>query len=431
MHAANEVIMPVLGMNQDTGKIVRWLAAEGQPVKQGEPLFEVETDKAVAEIEAPASGTLSAISAHAGDDVPVGKVIAVIAAAGISVPAREIPPVIHPATPIPPTPAQPVTASPVAARMAAEHKLDLAQIRPSGGRIEKADVLAYLATREHAQAETAPRPAASPMARRLAAERGLDLAAVHGSGPGGAVLSADLPAVAPVREGQTVTPVPYEVPQSAIWKIMAERTATAWREAPHFYLMREVDAGQLLQWRKAVQVEGGVKITVTDLLVKLSAVALRRHPEVNVCYQDGRLIRLAEVKIGFAAAVDAGLVVPVIARADTRPVAEIAALRAGLVERARENRLRPEEISGATFTISNLGMYGVDSFLAVLNPPQAAILAVGRIAERVAPVNGQVAIRPRMTVSLSCDHRAVDGARGAQFLDTLARLIEEPLSLLA
>jgi pyruvate dehydrogenase E2 component (dihydrolipoamide acetyltransferase) len=443
MHTANDVIMPVLGMNQDTGKIVRWLAAEGQLVKKGDPLLEVETDKAVAEIESPASGFLSAVSAHNGDDVPVGKVIAVI--------APEQP---HAASAAPAAPAEPAaaqkpsslpTASPLAARMAAEHHLDLAQIRPQGGRVEKGDVLAYLNSRESSGASQARRFLASPKARRLAAERGLDLKGLRGSGPDGAVLAVDLPDSLPIisptqgaaaadpldQQLSAAEPSEVEVTPGAIWKIMAEHTAAAWREAPHFFLLREVDASQLLQWRKAVQKEDGPKITVTDLLVKLSAIALRQHPAVNARYQDGKIIRLAEINVGIAAAVEAGLVVPVIHGADRLGAAQIAAARAGLLQKARDNRLRPEDISGGTFTISNLGMYGVDAFLAVLNAPQSAILAVGRIADRVVPVNGQVGIRPMMTVSLSFDHRTVDGARGAQFLDTLARLIEEPLSLLS
>jgi pyruvate dehydrogenase E2 component (dihydrolipoamide acetyltransferase) len=428
MLAANDVIMPVLGMNQDTGKIVRWLVAEGQLVRKGDPLLEVETDKAVAEIESPATGILSAVTARNGDDVPVGKVIAVITPDGPAAPA-------HPtaARAVQERPAPALSASPLAARMAAEHQLELAQIRPQGGRVEKEDVLAYLKGMETIGTESAGRVLASPKARRLAAERGVDLAKIHGHGPDGAVLAADVPG-----NGQTpaeISPVAVigerEITPGAIWGIMAERTTAAWREAPHFFLLREVDASQLLQWHKAIQKVDGPKITVTDLLVKLSAVSLRKHPAINSKYQDGKIHLLPEINVGIAAAVDDGLVVPVICQADFLDVAQIAQTRARLVQKAREKRLRPEDISGGTFTISNLGMYGVDAFLAVLNSPQSAILAVGRIVEKVVPVNGLIAIRPMMSISLSFDHRTVDGARGAQFLDTLARLIEEPLCLLS
>ena len=430
--------MPVLGMNQDTGKIVKWLIDEGQPVKQGEPLFEVETDKAVAEIEAPASGILSAIKAQAGEDIPVGQVIAVIlpegqAAAPAGAAASEA------------DRQAPLTASPLAARMAAEHHLDLAQVRPQGGRVEKADVLAYIQSQGKSTASGQPapiRPLASPKARRLAAERGLDLAALQGSGPAGAVLAADVlsstpaapagvppvPAVSPFPRPE---PAGVEITPGSIWRIMAEHTTAAWSQAPHFFLLREVDASRMMAWRESLLPENGVKVTYTDLLVKLAAAALRKHPRLNALYQDNKIRVLPDINIGLAVAVEDGLVVPVIHKADELSVSKIASTRAELVEKAHAGRLRPQDISEGTFTISNLGMYGVDAFLAVINAPQSAILAVGRIAERVVPFNGQAVIRPMLTISLSFDHRSVDGARGAQFLDSLAKLIEEPLGLIS
>ncbi len=437
MHAANEVIMPVLGMNQDSGKIVRWLVQEGQPVKKGEPLLEVETDKAVAEIEAPTSGILSGITARDGEDVPVGKQIAVILAAGQTVAA----------VPSAPTVKAVLTASPIAVLMAAEHQIDLAQVKTNGGRIEKADVLAFLQSQSQANSARPARPLASPKARQIAAELGLDLNNLRGSGPDGAVIAADIPLHAPVgivqAEEKTVQvhaaalpvseiePAPTEISPSAVWRIMAERTTAAWKEAPHFFLLREVDATRLMAWKTALQKGSTEKITYTDLLVKLVAAALRKYPRINSQYRDEKILLMDEVNIGVAAAVEDGLVVPVIHDADDLGVAQIAAARTALLEKARRGRLSPQDISGGTFTISNLGMYGVDAFLAVLNPPQAAILAVGRIVERVVPVNGQIAIRPMISLSLSFDHRAVDGARGAQFLDALARLVEEPLGLIS
>jgi pyruvate dehydrogenase E2 component (dihydrolipoamide acetyltransferase) len=445
MLSSNEIVMPALGMVQDSGKIVRWLIAEGQPVEKGEPLLEVETDKAVVEIEAPAAGILGRVSAREGDEVTVGTVIAAILPAGQTL---EPPPAASRLS----APAEPSglempapKASPIASRIAAEHHLDLALVRPDGGRVEKADVLAYLEGQKKARLQPA-----SPKARRLAAEHKLDLAAIKGSGPEGAVLAVDVEAAAsqpaaPAQAGParlepglpvlTQAEVPgsdalfSEVSPGSIWRIMSERTAAAWREAPHFFLLRQVDATRLIAWREVAQQGAGLKVTYTDLLVKLAAFALSKHPRLNARFQSGKIQLLKEINIGIATAVEDGLVVPVIHAADRLSVTEIATTRAGLVERARAGRLRPEDISGGTFTLSNLGMYGVDAFLAVLNPPQAAILAVGRIADQVVAISGQAVVRPVMNLSLSFDHRVVDGARGAMFLDTLARLIEEPLTL--
>jgi pyruvate dehydrogenase E2 component (dihydrolipoamide acetyltransferase) len=216
-----------------------------------------------------------------------------------------------------------------------------------------------------------------------------------------------------------------------VWRVMAERMTQSWTSVPHFYLVREVDASRLIAWRERLTRKPGAKITYTDLLVKLVAAALREHARVRVSWKDGALVQHDEVNVGLAVAIEDGLVVPVIHRADTLPLTEIAARRDELVTRAQSGKLRPADITGGIFTISNLGMYGVDAFNAIVNPPQAAILAVGRIADRVVPVDGQPAVRPIMVLTLSCDHRAVDGARGAQFLGALADLIEEPLGLIA
>jgi pyruvate dehydrogenase E2 component (dihydrolipoamide acetyltransferase) len=212
---------------------------------------------------------------------------------------------------------------------------------------------------------------------------------------------------------------------------MAERMTASWTTAPHFYLVREVDASRLVAWRQRVKSPAGARITYTDLLVRLVAVALSRHPAVNAAWKDGTIAPAADISIGLAVAIDAGLVVPVIHRADALSLTELATRREDLVSRAQAGRLRPADIQGGGFTISNLGMFGIDAFSAIVNPPQAAILAVGRIADRVVAVNGQPAVRPTMVLTLSCDHRALDGARGAQFLGALADLIEEPLALLA
>jgi pyruvate dehydrogenase E2 component (dihydrolipoamide acetyltransferase) len=220
-----------------------------------------------------------------------------------------------------------------------------------------------------------------------------------------------------------------------VWRVMTERMSVSWTTVPHFYLIREVYAGNLIEWRRRlvsrVEKHSGVKPTYTDLLVKLIGYTLRDHPRVNASWADGKIQFNHEVNIGIAAAIEDGLIVPVIRHADTALIGEIAAQRRDLIERAQNRKLRPVDISDGTFTLSNLGMYNVDTFNAIVNTPQAAILAVGRIAERVVPINSQPAIRSMMTVSLSCDHRVVDGARAAQFLDDLANLIEEPLEMLS
>ena len=377
----SDVIMPALGMAQETGKVLRWLKAEGDAVVKGEPLLEIETDKVTVEIEAPADGRLAGISAAEGDDVPVGETIAVLLAAGESLPeaTTAVSPVAvaTAVTPAPPT------------------------VIPARG--------------------DGRRALASPKARRIAAERGIDLSALAGSGPRGAVIAADVEALPTDGRGRARSDVP------AVWRLMAERTTESWRSVPHFYVRREVDASRLVSWRASARARPGQeRVSYTDLLVKLVAEALRRHPRVNSTWRDGAGVPEAQVNVGIAVAVDDGLVVPVVHDADLLSLAETVARRLELVDAAREGRLRPADVTGATFTISNLGMYGVDSFDAIVNAPQAAILAVGRIADRIVPVDGQPAVRPVLHLSLSFDHRIVDGARGAEFLDTLASLVEEP-----
>ncbi|PYO47349.1 MAG: dihydrolipoamide acetyltransferase, partial [Candidatus Rokuibacteriota bacterium] len=271
--------------------------------------------------------------------------------------------------------------------------------------------------------------AASPKARRLAGERGVDLRVLHGSGPGGAVLSGDVAAAkAPAATAAPAGAGAQGV--SNIWRIMAERMTSSWTTAPHFYLVREVNVSRLASWLQQARKQTGAHVTYTDLLVRLVAAAIARNPAVNGSWKDGTIVRNADINIGLAVALDDGLVVPVIHRADTLSLADLATRREDLVSRAQAGRLRPADIQGGGFTISNLGTFGVDAFNAIVNPPQAAILAVGRIADRVVALNGQPAVQPTMVLTLSCDHRALDGARGAQFLGALAELIEEPLALL-
>jgi len=378
------VIMPALELAQETGKVLRWLKTPGDSVRKGEPLVEIETDKVVTEIEAPESGILGDVSAREGDVVPVGQTIALIVASAEARVGRAA-----------------ISASPLARKTAEQPGADRTAARLT---------------------------AASPKARRLAVARGLDVSALRGSGPGGAVLTADI-AAAELREAPS-TPRAEAPGVGTVWRIMAERMTASWTSAPHFYLVREVNVGRLISWRERASKQTGARITYTDLLVKLVAAALSRHPGVNASWKDGAIVRNAHINIGLAVAIDDGLIVPVIHRADTLSLAEIAARREDVVSRGQAGKLRPADIQGGGFTISNLGMYGVDAFNAIVNPPQAAILAVGRIADRVIAVNGQPAVQPTMMLTLSCDHRALDGARGAQFLGALADLLEEPLALL-
>ena len=374
-----DVIMPALGMAQETGKVVRWLRREGDAVVKGEPLLEIETDKVTVEIEAPADGTLAGVSAPEGAEVPVGTPVAVVLAAG-------------------------ETAAPVP--------------DPEPRIVREVEAVAA------APAGPTPRPRrrlASPKARRLAQELGVELDSLAGSGPNGAVVAADV---------EAASGAPLEV--GSVWRVMAERTTRAWQEVPQFVLRRDVDASRLETWRASARRRpGNETVSHTDLLVKLCAEALRLHPRVNASWRDGAIVAGAAINIGIAVATDDGLVVPVVRAADTLSLGAISARRREVADAARAGRLRAEDVQGGTFTISNLGMYGVDDFQAIVNAPQAAILAVGRILERPVSLNGEVVSRPMLTLSLSFDHRVVDGARGAEFLDTLAGLVEEPAGLVA
>jgi pyruvate dehydrogenase E2 component (dihydrolipoyllysine-residue acetyltransferase) len=389
--------MPALGMAQDTGRVLRWLRAEGDEVRKGDPLLEVETDKVTVEVEAPADGVLASVTAGEGEDVAVGTPVALVLAAGEEAPA----------------PAAPV----------------------SSGRVQGQ-------TRDTAAADgggstatiAAPpprRPLASPKARRLAEAKGLQIAQISGSGPNGAVVAADVERHVPsgdVAGHDAAGSDAFAV--GSVWRVMAERTQRAWQEVPHFFLVREVDATRLDGWREVVRRRaGGDGVTHTDLLVRVTAAALREHPRVNATWRDGAIEANEDVNVGLAVATDDGLVVPVIHRADELELPQIAERRAAAVEAARERKLTPRDVEGGTFTISNLGMFGVDAFMAIVNAPQAAILSVGRIAQRAVVVDGAVVARPTLVVGLSFDHRVVDGAGGARFLDTLASLIEEPAGL--
>jgi len=387
---AFSVVMPALEMAQETGKLIAWRKQEGDRITKGEPLLEIETDKAVVEVEAPADGVLAGIQASAGQDIPVGQTIAWIVAPGEAVPVE--------------------TESTTPAARGASHAASPA----------KEQTQAAVAT-----STPTSNARISPKARRLAKELGVDVASVRGSGAEGEILASDIQAAAAAPAATSSLEV-----TTSLGRIMAERTTQSWTTVPHFFVTRDLDAFALNEYRAThiaeVERTHHVRISHTDILVALTARVLLKHPRLNSSWTtDG--IRLHDhVNMGIAIAVNDGVVAAVIPNAHAATLAEIAAQRRDVADRARAGKLRPADIADATFTISNLGMFQVDQFSAIITPPQAAILAVGRIADRVVAINGQAAVRPIMTATLSCDHRVADGARAARFLSDLAEAIAAP-----
>jgi pyruvate dehydrogenase E2 component (dihydrolipoamide acetyltransferase) len=400
---AFSVVMPALEMAQETGKLIAWRKQEGDRVTKGEPLLEVETDKAVLEVEAPADGILAGITAAAGADIPVGRTIAWIVAPGEK----------------PPTENDSATAAPAARGKTESRAAHVAASTPEPSAAQGAKI--------------------SPKARRLAKELGIDLAAVRGTGPGGEILAADVQgaAAASVASSAAVLATKagsIEVP-STLGRLMAERTTQSWTSVPHFFVTREIEASALNEYRAKLAPEierkHNIRITHTDLLVALTSRVLLKHPRLNSSWTAEGIRLHDHVHMGVAIAVNDGVVAAVIPNAHTATLAEIAERRREVAERARAGKLRPADIADATFTISNLGMYHVDRFTAIITPPQAAILAVGAIADRVIAAEGKPTVRPMMTLTLSCDHRAADGARAALFLADLAEALGEPQKWLA
>jgi pyruvate dehydrogenase E2 component (dihydrolipoyllysine-residue acetyltransferase) len=384
---ATSVVMPALEMAQETGKIISWLKKEGDAINKGEPLLEIETDKAVVEVEATADGVLAGVKSQEGDVVPVGVTIAWIVAPGEK----------------PPADAPTFTPS---ARKITESALGAKGSDPSSPAAARG-----LTPLPQTRAQI------SPKARRLAKEQGVDLGTVKGTGPEGTIISDDVLAAAPAAASAL----------SAVARLMAERTTQSWTQVPHFFLVRDLEATALIQFREEY---GRDKITITDLLVALNARVLKKHPKVNASWVRNGIQLNPSINISIAMAVTDGVVGAVVPNADTAAVASIAQQRKELTERARGGRLKPSDVANGTFTITNLGMYDVDAFSAIILPPQAAILAVGRIADRVVAVAGKPAVRPMMTLTLSGDHRVIDGAQGAMFLNDLAEAIRKPAELL-
>jgi pyruvate dehydrogenase E2 component (dihydrolipoamide acetyltransferase) len=399
---ATEIKLPRLGQGMESGTIVKWLKSEGDSVEKGEPLYELDTDKVTQEVEADASGVLLKIAVSSGE-VEVGKTIAVIGEQGEAVEVTQ-------------------EGSPARARE---------QERESGREASAAETSPVTELRQ-SSADNGGRVKASPLARRIARERGIDLGSVAGTGPEGRVVAEDVERTAassrpaPVRDRAVPTEGVEVQELSSMRKTIARRLTEAW-EAPVFQLGITVDMARALELReRLVERHEGVKPTISDLLTKIAAAALMRHRAVNALYKGDAVELHPSANIGIAVAVPNGLVVPVIPECERKTIAEIAAVRADIVERARSGKLQQADLDGGTFTISNLGMYGIERFIAVLNPPQAAILAVGSVEDRVVAVNGEPAVRPRMELTLTCDHRAIYGATGAEFLRDVKTLLEEP-----
>jgi pyruvate dehydrogenase E2 component (dihydrolipoamide acetyltransferase) len=411
---ATEIKLPRLGQGMESGTVVRWLKQEGDQVEKGEPLYEVDTEKVTQEVEADASGVLLKIAVQEGE-VPVGQTVAVIGEEGEDVPEAE---------------------------PEAEPQVD-EEPEEEGSRAPARDEERERGREAEAAVETAPaepqpsatadgRVKASPLARRIARERGIDLAQLRGTGPEGRIVAEDVeraeaaprPAAAPApRVGEAETE-----PLSSIRKTIARRLTKAW-EAPVFQISRSADMTRAQELReRLVELtrEGETKPTVSDLITKASAAALLRHPAVNAHYEDETITRFPTANVGMAVATDRGLLVPVIHGADRLTLAEIAAARADLVERARSAKLQQQDLEDGTFTVSNLGMYGIEQFIAVLNPPQVAILAVGAIEDKAVVVDGEFDIKPMMSLTLTADHRALDGSVAAEFLGTVRTYLEEP-----
>src|SRR5581483_7665036 len=391
---ATDVIMPALGMAQEKGTLLSWLKKAGETVKKGEPLMEVETDKATVEVEAPASGVLQNVTAKEGDEIAVGKTIAIIAAAGEAAP--------HP-SPLP----QGEGSKKAAAKSATPSRKTTHPL-PSGEGKDEGRVLA------------------SPAARRIAKENNVDLAVLKGSGPDGSVVAEDvLRAGGAVKESATGGPprVKETVPLSAMRRIVAQRMTASKQAAPHFYVGIDVDMSAVEKRRGELKQKGAAP-SINDFILSAVAKTLRDFPSLSASFAADGVEIYSDVNLGVAVALEEGLVVPVIRNADKLSLEELARQSRALAERAQRKKLFPLDYEGGTFTVSNLGMLGVDSFTAIINPPQAAILAVGRVAARVVAVDGGIAQRPTMTMNLSADHRVVDGALAARFIAEVKRRLE-------
>ncbi len=433
---ATKVVMAQLSPTMEEGKLLEWKVAEGDTIEPSDLLAEIETDKANMDIEALGGGVVLKILVQAGETVPVGALIGIIGEEG-----EDISALLAEAEAA--ASGTPVEAPPAEDASAVEEV-----VVPPAPPATVEEVVVPPAVPPPAPAPVAPgRVKASPVARRMADEAGLRVSDVTGTGPGGRVVkrdvetaisagvSAPLPVATPAA-AQPTTPagpprlVDETLEPSQMRKAIAKRLVTSIGPVPHFFLTTEVDMGRVLELRKAMnaRLEAG-KIGVNDILVKVAAEALARHPEINASWQDDTIRRHGSVDIGIAVAIEDGLITPVLRAADRKGLLQISAEAAELIARARVKRLLPEEYQGATFSVSNLGMFDIDQFTAIINPPEAAIMAVGSTIEKPVVVNGEIQVRQRMRVTMSCDHRVIDGVTGARFLQTFKAMLENPLEL--
>ena len=458
---AIELRMLQMDQTMTKGKIGKWLVKEGDTVTQGQPILEIETDKVVHEQESPTDGVIAQLLAEEGTNVPVNAILAIIGAPGEEVARVEVGD--SPEKPTPTQPEQPkatpsrtqerqgapaptLKASPAARQLAEKLAINLTEVKASGpgGRILESDVQRYIDLRGEAPAAETTRLKASPLARRLAKEHGLDLSSIIGSGPDGRIVRDDVLQAAsavPTPTAPVVETVETTAPQqgtevismSGIREIIAERMTLSVQTNASVTLHTEVDSTNFVELRGMLNDKlqaREVSLTYTDLLVKVVANALGEHPRLNATLTDDGIHLLSEINIGVAVALEDGLVVPVVRNADKERLSEISARVRGFAERARRNQLTPGELQGGTFTITNLGNFGIDAFTPIINPPESAILGVGRILKKPVVHNDEIVIRSMLTLSLTFDHRVIDGAPAAQFLQTVAGYIQDPYLLL-
>ncbi|MCR4432008.1 MAG: 2-oxo acid dehydrogenase subunit E2 [Tepidanaerobacteraceae bacterium] len=436
---ATILTMPKLGTTMEEGTIIKWLKKEGEPVEKGEAYVEIQTDKVNLEDEAPESGIMRKILIPEGAVVPVGKEIAIIAGADEPLPEiekekqkeTETSPIQNAYEEIQQPPQQTqiaegkIKASPAAKRVARENGVDLSKVTPTGpdGRIIEKDVLDFIETNK---------VKATPVAIKIAEEQGIDLATIH-KAPGERITKQDLMP----QEDKKEPPTPSTqkvIPVVGMRKIIAERMAKSKATVPHIYLTLEVDMTRAMELREkllpAIQARYGCKLSYNDILIKASAVAIKQNPIINSSFIGDEIIIKEDINIGLAVALENGLIVPVVRCADKKGIGEISKDTAQLIEKARSGKLLPDDYQGGTFTITNLGMYDIENFKAIINQPESAILAVGKIMKKPIVIDDQIAIKPMMNLTLSCDHRVIDGAQGARFLQMLKQILEEPLEML-
>ena len=447
---ATKILMEALSPTMEEGRLVKWLKNEGDAIKTGDVLAEVETDKAVMELVARGDGVLRKRIAAEGDATAVGTLLGVIGK-----PDEDISALVNGAAPTPVpsdqsqqplgTPAdagdviakakefEGVTSIPNTPRQSQGEASTPPQERERRGH-QRIDTSAHLGDTGSSR-EASARPRSSPLARRMASERGVDLGALQGSGPGGRIVKRDIER-APAKAQPTAAPRPartgdyQDIPLTLMRKTIARRLGESIGPIPTFYLTAELDVTRVAELRDAMIEEGAeYKVSFNDILIKATATALAQHPEVNAHWTGESIRQFNRVHIGMAVAVPDGLITPVIFDANEKGLADIAAESRELAGRARERKLKPEEYTGSTFSVSNLGMFGIDQFTAIINPPEAGILAIGAVEEKPVVVDGELVVRKRVRVTMSCDHRAIDGATGAKFLATLRRLVENPLML--